>query len=339
MDKETKPPALQYADRFADALGGSQRTVETYRQALNRLAVCLQAVDYAGLQDAALPYSVDRLADDVLLVFYDWLTRTQRYKPRTVSVYLAAARRFLVWLDAHDYLAPTLSVTKANSRLKAVLGRSSRRSDTAKAVDPDLPAIVTYYDGLPLPARSASNQSKRLRILRNRAVVHTLYASAGRVSEVASLTRSQVLDGRLDEILIVGKGNKERVILLTPEAQKAIAAYCAERDDHSAGLFISHGRNQGKPLGRWALWKVVKDAAKALGLFQGTSPHDFRHFRARQLLHEGMDLDVLQAYLGHADISTTRRIYAPYTAVAKVKDQLATFGRSPADASQRKTSG
>ena len=61
-------------------------------------------------------------------------------------------------------------------------------------------------------------------------------------------------------------------------------------------------------------------------------PAAFRHFRAQQLLHEGMDLDVLQAYLGHADISTTRRIYAPYTAVDKVRDQLETFGQSAKDA-------
>jgi site-specific recombinase XerD len=265
-------------------------------------------------------------------VFYDWLHRAQQYRPRTVSVYLAAARRFLTWLDAHDLLSAELSVAKANNRLKAVLGRARRQSDTAKAVDPDLPDVVNYYDGLALPPRRNDAYNKRLRILRNRAIVHTLYASAGRVSEVASLTRNQVLDGRLDEVLITGKGGKERVILLTPEAQAAISAYCRERDDRYPGLFISHGRNRGKSLGRWALWKVVKDAAKALDLFQGTSPHAFRHFRARQLLHEGMDLDVLQAYLGHADISTTRRIYAPYTSLDKVKDQLATFGRSPVEA-------
>jgi site-specific recombinase XerD len=52
------------------------------------------------------------------------------------------------------------------------------------------------------------------------------------------------------------------------------------------------------------------------------------------LLREGVDLDVLQAYLGHADISTTRRIYVPYTAVDKVRDQLETFGRSAKDAAQ-----
>ncbi len=330
----TTPPSMQHAESFLEGLaaGASPRTVETYHQALKRLALCLCQTQYAGLHESEPPYRVDQLRDDLLLVFFEWLSR--RYRPRTVAVYLAAVRRFLVWLDAHDALPPTLSVSRAQNRLKAVQGQARRPSESAHAVDPALPAIVTYYDNLPLPPQGkAGHRVKRLCLLRSRAIVHTLYASAGRVSEISALTRDQLLDGRLDEVLIRGKGGQHRVILLTAEAQAAIAAYCAEREDRSPGLFISHGRNKGKPLGRWALWKTVKDAAKALGLYRGTSPHDFRHYRARQLLHEGMDLEVLQAYLGHADIATTRRIYAPYTALSKVKDQLATFGRSAADAS------
>ena len=67
-----------------------------------------------------------------------------------------------------------------------------------------------------------------------------------------------------------------------------------------------------------------------------TSNARIQSLLAQQLPHEGMDLDVLQAYLGHADISTTRRIYAPYTAVEKVRDQLETFGRTAKDAAQDK---
>lgn len=332
MSENYPSPQLEHSHHFLTGLPVSPRTEQTYRQALDRLASCLYERDYAGLHTTLPPYPVRLLGDDVLVVFFEWLTRNQNYQPRTVSVYLAAARRFLIWLDAHDYLAATFSVPKAQNRLVAVRGRSRRPSEVARAVDPELPRIVIYYDRLVLPSKTAKNRLDRLRLLRDRAIVHTLYASAGRVSEVASLTRSQVLDGRLDEIWITGKGGRDRVILLTPEAQKAIAAYCAERNDPHPGLFLSHGRDKGTSLGRWALWKVVKDAAKALDLYQGTSPHHFRHYRARQLLHEGMDLEVLQAYLGHADIATTRRIYAPYTALSKVKDQLATFGRPATEA-------
>jgi site-specific recombinase XerD len=199
-------------------------------------------------------------------------------------------------------------------------------------VDPELPKIVTYYDELSLPqAGSRQNQLERLKILRARAIVHVLYASGGRVSEVASLTREMVLDGRLDEVHLTGKGGQPRLILLTPEAMKAIQTYVAERQDDYPGLFISHGRGHGKPLGRGTIWTVVKTAARSLGLHKSTSPHSFRHYRATQLLNEGMPLESVQAYLGHQDISTTRKVYA-HTKTAVLRDQLATFGRSPIEA-------
>jgi integrase len=323
---------LEFGDAFIGTIVSSPQTADAYRYGLGRLADFLADTQYMSIGKPPAPkLAVANLRDDVLLKFNEWLTK-RKYAAPTRDNYLAATKRFLIWLDANDRLPAGFQVGKAVNRLKAA--RGTRRSAKAgREPDPGIPRIVTYYDSIPLPSRDEKRgQIKRLEILRARAIVHTLYASAGRVSEVASLTREMVLDGRKSEVRITGKGNKDRILLLTKEAQQAIAAYCHERDDDYSGLFISHGRAAGKTLGRGTLWAVVKRAAKALGLYKGTSPHAFRHFRAQQLLHEGMDLDVLQAYLGHADISTTRRIYAPYTAVEKVRDQLETFGRSARDA-------
>ena len=82
--------------------------------------------------------------------------------------------------------------------------------------------------------------------------------------------------------------------------------------------------------GTWAS-AIVKNAAKALGLHQATSPHSFRHYRATQLLNEGMPLESVQAYLGHVSIETTRIVYA-HTHTAVLEDQLETYGRSAKDA-------
>lgn len=324
---------IEFADAFLGTIASSQKTADAYRYGLGRLAEFIAETKYIAANSPAPRYPAAKLRDDLLLKFHEWMT-TRDYAPPTRDNYIAAVKRFLIWLDANDRLPAGFQVGKAVNRLRAA--RGARRSAKAgREPDPGLPHIVTYYDSLPLPAAGSSRERlERLKLLRARAIVHTLYASAGRVSEVASLTREIVLDGRKSEVRITGKGNKDRILLLTKDARAAIAAYCRERDDDYPGLFISHGRAAGKPLGRGTLWAVVKRAAKALGLYKGTSPHAFRHYRAQQLLHEGMDLDVLQAYLGHADIGTTRRIYAPYTAVEKVRDQLETFGRSAQEAAQ-----
>jgi site-specific recombinase XerC len=65
------------------------------------------------------------------------------------------------------------------------------------------------------------------------------------LSEVAALTRDQVLEGRLEEVQIVGKSDKTRMILLTTEARQAIRAHLKERgNDRNPALFISHSRNR-----------------------------------------------------------------------------------------------
>jgi len=331
MDKKhgwNNPPALPaYADSFLNALMAKPGTILTYRYALRRLS---DFMSVAGIRaDRPLDWS-----DDLLVRFNKWLLRTGRKSP-TCAIYMCATHKFLRWLATDDRLAKSFSIDKAFSRW--YIARGGRRYGARAAVrkpDPNLPRIVTFYDALTLPDRNEPHaRLKRLEILRARAVVHTLYASAGRASEVASLTREMVRDGRASEFLITGKGDRERVMLLTKEAQSAIAAYCKERGaDKYPYLFVSYGRGAGKPIGRGTIWSIVKIAAHELGMGQGASPHAFRHYRAQQLLDDGMAIEVLQAFLGHADISLTRRVYAPETPRAKLRKQVELFGKSASEA-------
>ncbi|MFN3704637.1 MAG: tyrosine-type recombinase/integrase [Thermoflexales bacterium] len=277
------------------------------------------------------------LEEDVLQRFAQLLEK-RHFAKTTRQLYLTALRRMLEWLEAKDHLPAGFNRAKALARLRIVQGKA-RVGYRHRQPDPDLPRIVTYYDSLPLPSPiSTTGRQRYLELLRDRAIMHTLYASAGRVSEIAALTRAQVADGRRSEILISGKGDKQRLLLLTPEAQLAIRRYCEARQDSHPGLFISHRRNAGRPLTRISIWRIVKRAAKALGLSQkGCSPHMFRHYRATQLLNEGMPLESVQAYLGHSSPQTTRIVYA-HTHTAVLRDQLATFGLSPAEAVGKRSS-
>ena len=299
----------------------------------------IDQTEYRGYTEAP-PYPTSIIDNTLLVEFYRWLD--QSYSTHTTATYLAALKRFLVWLDAADRLPATFQLGKAQSQLKAVQGKQ-KQAYRHRRPDPELPRIVTYYDELTLPSpspvpgdsvKARKMRQARLILLRNRALLHTLYASAGRVSEICGLTRQQVLDGRIDEVHLIGKGEKERVILLTAEAQAAIRAYLKERLDTSPYLFIGHGRrSHGQALNRTAAWKVVKAVAKELELHHQTSPHTFRHYRATQLLNEGMSLELVQAYLGHESIETTRRIYA-HTHTTVLKQQFKTYDRSPEEALQ-----
>ena len=331
----TQPSLFTLPEAAATFLDGldNPRTQATYRAGLKALAAYL-----LDGQDPEAEIQTFELDDGVLEGFYRWLVdpdRDETYSTQTVRTYLAAAHRFLRWLDIHDLLRPDFQFTKAEHRLKEA--RSGRKASayTHRRIDPDIPAIVTYYDNLELPPGDTwKRRQDRLILLRNRAIVHTLYASAGRVSEVAGLTREMVFGGRAEEVQIVGKGEHTRVILLTDEAKAAIRAYLKERVDSYPALFISHGRRgsaRSAALSTRTIWQLVKDAALALDLHETTSPHSFRHYRATQLLNEGMPLESVQAYLGHQDIGTTRKVYA-HTKTAVLRDQLATFGLSARDA-------
>ena len=78
--------------------------------------------------------------------------------------------------------------------------------------------------------------------------------------------------------------------------------------------------------------KVVKRAVHALHLHESLSAHDFRHYRATQLLRAGMPLEVVQEFLGHADVTTTRNIYAPVLGVQVVTEWLDNLDVSPKEA-------
>ena len=207
---------------------------------------------------------------------------------------------------AHN-LGPEFDIVRAQNLLK---GKLKLHYSQTRAPD-ELPSLVLYYDRQPLPSAAGGKEARlqRLCLLRDRAILHTLYATAGRVSQVAALTRQDVAEGETDEVLITGKGDKERWLYLTPEALAAIRPYLVERADFKTGLFISHGRDSGKKLSRTNLWRVVKKAAEALGL-PDVSPHTFRHWRATQMLNDEVPLEIIQELLGHSDIGTMRKVYA-----------------------------
>lgn len=304
--------------------------IETFIRTLDDASPNTRNAYWAGLKLAAEVKL--KIAETILQDFAAAISK-RKFAKATRQLYVTSLRRFLEWLDATDQLPVNFNRAKAEAKLKLARG-GAHGGYKFRQPDPDLAKIITYYDTLERP----DGDIQYLEWLRSKAIMHTLYASAGRVSEVATLTRAQVADGRVSEVFITGKGEKQRMLMLTTEAQTAIRAYCAARNDASPALFVSHrrGKNERQPLTRASIWNLVKAAAKALGLSATTSPHSFRHFRATQLLNEGMPLESVQAYLGHTSPETTRIVYA-HTHTAVLRDQLNTYGLNPKEAICSKT--
>ena len=302
---ETHLPLEEAATRMLSRLSKRERTQHTYDTGLTAF------LEFAGEQEPSVE-TTDDLYASILADFYLWLT--DRYASLTIRTYLAAVRAFLRHLRANDDI--DFDTDKAAAALKETMSMGDRLRYPAVEHTPELPAIITYYDDveqLP-PPDSASNRQKILVQYRNRAILYTLFSTAGRLSEVLELTRADVQNGRAKRVMVVGKRDKQRVLFLSEEARAAIRQYLQKRDEfgaHGRYLFISHGRSKGSQLSSQSVWRVVKKAARAHDL-DHISPHTFRHWRATQMLNDGVPAEVVKDLLGHEQITTTTTIYARY---------------------------
>lgn len=321
---------------FLGSIGDrSLKTESTYLSALRSFADWLQHGRRGGY-DLAQSWPLDPagLTSELVLKFNEVL-RAEK-KQNTTATYMAALLSFCSYLVSIDRCPPTLNLEKVRERLKRQRRTAPHASSNVADMDiarQQIPRVVAYYEQLPLPSPEPDPYQHRLSLLRDRAIVNVLYSTAARVSEVVALNRTQVAYGRASKVLITGKGNKTRTIHLQPYAQEAIRRYVAERTDSNPALFVSHSRQaNGRRLSTRSVQRIVSRAVAALGLDPRLSPHDFRHYRATALLREDVPIAIVQEYLGHADISTTRAIYAPVVGDNIVAEWLANVSKSPLEA-------
>lgn len=143
---------------------------------------------------------------------------------------------------------------------------------------------------------------------RNKAMIETLYSCGLRVSELINLKFSDIY---FDQgfIRIIGKGNKERLVPVSPSVEKEISIYVNGTRNHQV---IQKGyedyvflNRRGRNLTRVMIFTIVKNLAESIGLPKKISPHTFRHSFATHLIEGGANLRAIQEMLGHESITTT----------------------------------
>lgn len=151
---------------------------------------------------------------------------------------------------------------------------------------------------------------------RNKAIIEFLFSTACRVSEVSALNRSDI-DFDQREVIVLGKGNKERKVFLSPRCVATLKTYLEERKDKHPALFVSDfgkakfGRKEIRRLSKDGIENMIHAAGKRAGI-ENAHPHRIRRTAATIALRRGMPIEQVSKMLGHEDLKTTT-IYASST--------------------------
>jgi integrase/recombinase XerD len=274
---------------FADALwmerGLSANTLAAYQSDLRAFALWIDRERGRRLAEAQRLDVLDYLA----------LLSVQGRKPRSAARLLSCLRQF------YQHLV----------RQGLIQEDPSARVDAPKLGRP-LPKSLTEAE---VEALLGAPDTTDARGHRDRTMLEVLYASGLRVTELVTLTPSQVSLTQ-GVLRVMGKGSKERLVPLGEDAVAWLLDYVpGARQELLAGRtsdFLFPTR-RSDCMTRQAFWQLIKRYAILAGVAKSLSPHTLRHAFATHLLNHGADLRVVQMLLGHSDLSTTQI----YTHVAR----------------------
>lgn len=268
--------------------------------------------------------------------FLHYLTAERRLAGNTIQSYSSDLSFFLDFLCGKDitelgavepgHLREFLThcfdngvSTRSNARRISALRAFFRFLVSEKVIESDPTAIID----LPKPRRSlpkvltvpevtrlltAQEATRDPLAIRNIAMLHLLYATGLRVSELVTLTVSAV-NLTTGHVRVLGKGSKERLVPFGEKAGEAIEAYLRGarsmllKRRTSNFLFVT---SRGTVMTRLRFWQIIQETVTRLGIRKKISPHVLRHSFATHLLENGADLRSVQLMLGHSDIATTQ---------------------------------
>ena len=271
-----------------------------------------------------------------MIINYRRYLKRRNYSTHTVKNYLNTLRHFILWLDVPiehvsyqkltvyiDYLlAKRLQPKTINCHLNSIRRfYSYLRYQEQIALDNPVKTGCKLRLSQPLPKHLKEEEVVQLfNVIKNgrdRAMFMLMLRCGLRVEEVANLSLAAI-DWRRSKLYVLnGKGQKDRVVYLSHDSYKALAAYIKQRLSLRVKkvFLVQKGTHKGKPLSVRGIQKRMEHYAKKAGL--PISCHQLRHTMATQLLNADADLVSIQDLLGHSRIKTTQR----YCRVSNLKVQ------------------
>lgn len=202
----------------------------------------------------------------------------RRVSNRTLDGMRRCFKSFFTWLTSEEIIQKNPSLSLAQIKYDKVIKHSYSDVD------------------MELLKRSCDN-------LRDRAMVEFLYSSGCRVSELVSLNRTDV-NFSTKEVVVLGKGGKERVVYLTNVALLYLQEYLESRTDNNSCLFASLG-NPHHRLSKNGIEVALKKIGRKAGV-ENVHPHRYRRTLATNLINRGVSIQDVATILGHEDIKTTQ---------------------------------
>lgn len=279
--------------------------------------------------------------------FIDYLRFEKRYSQHTVDSYRNDLDQFFTYLQL-EFDSPAIPQITAGI-VRSWMASLKEADYTAKSINRKISTLRSFFriqmkEGViqqtPLTTVITPKISKRLPAFvaekdmdtlfsyvefaddwkgrTERLILSVFYHTGMRLSELINLKEKQV-DISYSQLKVLGKGNKERIIPISPallkEIQEYIAAKPENRGDKVTNLLVNE---KGKPLYPVYVAQVVKSNLAKVTTLEKKSPHVLRHTFATHLMNSGADLNAVKELLGHASLAATQ-VYTHNT-IEKLKE-------------------
>jgi integrase/recombinase XerC len=272
---------------------------------------------HLALEKNASAFTVKSYREDLTqaLEFFRGKLGGQKVEPAQLTT--RVVRAYLAWLHEKGYAKTTVARRLAAVRSlcrflcrQGVLSSNPANGLRGPRQDKKLPHFLGEEElGRLLEAPPADARMG----LRDRAIVETLYSAGLRVSELTGLNLDDI-DFDTGLATVRGKGKRERLALLGPQALEALRGWLKERDSSpkaktQSAVFLN---KNGTRLTSRSVGRLLEKYLALSGLDSRTSPHTLRHSFATHMLDRGADIRSVQELLGHRSLSTTQ-IYTHVT--------------------------
>lgn len=298
--KKPLGPVIQsfFTDHLITVKGLRPASVRSYRDTI-RMLLCFVAAEN---KTKITRLSLDHLTFDQVLRFLRYLEDDRQNHIRTRNQRLAVLHTFF------DYIATREPESLGVCQQVAAIPMKRTAPTPTHFLEHD--EIQQLFHQVPRTGRFT---------LRDHALLMFLYNTGARAQEVVDLRIGHLELGEIPVVRLNGKGDKWRTCPLWDQTAKLLAQLLKTTNtDQEAPVFIAAS---GQALTRFGIYKIIRRHAGHLddtGTNRKVSPHTFRHTTAVHLLEAGVEVNVIRGWLGHAELTTTKR-YAEINTKAKIE--------------------